>query len=353
MARLHLYSDNDADCTSISNRFIDEYMKDANDAQIKVYLYLTRKFYASMTASISDMADFFNYSEKDILRALTYWEKVGLLDMDYDSFGNLSGIRLIDLTNSKPIAKRSKELTLQAVPSQAPMDTMPAAPATPVFTKPYISLDRLDQANADPHFKQLVFVAEQYIGKPLTPSEIKSLIYYKDVLHFSDDLIDHLLQYCVDKGKKSFRYIDTVATSWAEEGISTPEEAAIASSEYNKDIYAVMKQLGKSSQPTQAEVAYVTRWTTEYGFSMDIIFEACARTVMATDTRRFQYAEGILKDWKQQNVHHRSDIDRLDEQHPKKTIPARQGNVAGTNKFNQFKQNDYDFAALEQMMLSN
>lgn len=43
MARLTIYPDNHVDSTVVSNLFIDEYMKDANDAQLKVYLYLLRK----------------------------------------------------------------------------------------------------------------------------------------------------------------------------------------------------------------------------------------------------------------------------------------------------------------------
>ena len=35
MARIALYKDNYADSTVVSNLFIDEYMKDANDAQLK------------------------------------------------------------------------------------------------------------------------------------------------------------------------------------------------------------------------------------------------------------------------------------------------------------------------------
>ena len=42
MARIALYKDNYADSTVVSNLFIDEYMKDANDAQLKVYFYLLR-----------------------------------------------------------------------------------------------------------------------------------------------------------------------------------------------------------------------------------------------------------------------------------------------------------------------
>ena len=39
MSHLTIYQDNYTDFTVISNRFIDEYMLAANDAQLKIYLY--------------------------------------------------------------------------------------------------------------------------------------------------------------------------------------------------------------------------------------------------------------------------------------------------------------------------
>ena len=56
-----------ADATVLSNVFIDEYLKDANDAQLKVYLFLVRRLQAGDPVSISDMADRFNHTEKDPL----------------------------------------------------------------------------------------------------------------------------------------------------------------------------------------------------------------------------------------------------------------------------------------------
>ena len=49
-----VYSENDRGSTLISNLFIDQYMKDANDAQLKVYLYLLRMMNAGRPTSISD-----------------------------------------------------------------------------------------------------------------------------------------------------------------------------------------------------------------------------------------------------------------------------------------------------------
>ena len=81
---------------------------------------------------------------------------------------------------------------------------------------------------------QLLFVIEQYIGKPLAPSEVESVYYISEQLHFSDALIDYLLQYCIDRGKKDFRYIEKVAVNWAEHGITTPKQAERAVSSFGK-----------------------------------------------------------------------------------------------------------------------
>ena len=84
MGRFTIYQDNYADTTIVSNLFIDEYMKDANDAQLKIYLYLLRMMSAHLSTSVSDIADKFNHTEKDVMRALKYWEKNRLLSLEYD-----------------------------------------------------------------------------------------------------------------------------------------------------------------------------------------------------------------------------------------------------------------------------
>ena len=94
MGQFTIYKDDYQDFTVISNRFIDVYMKDANDAQIKVYLYLVRMLGANLATSVSEIADKFNHTEKDVVRALKYWEKAQLLSLEYDEDKSLTGIRL-------------------------------------------------------------------------------------------------------------------------------------------------------------------------------------------------------------------------------------------------------------------
>jgi DnaD/phage-associated family protein len=121
-----------------------------------------------------------------------------------------------------------------------------------------------------------------------------------------------------------------------------------------------MKSLGKSSNPAPKEIEYINKWTKEYGFLLDVIQEACDKTVMTTDTHRFAYADGILTKWYQAGVHRKADIPTADAVYKRtaqisgRTISARRtGNSSTSNKFNNFAQNSYDFDALERNILSN
>lgn len=329
MSHITIYQDNYTDATVVSNRFIDEYMKSANDAQLKIYLYLIRMMSARLSTSVSQIADMFNYTEKDVLRALKYWEKNNLLTLDFDENKNLTGIHLSDLNNETELIEKQ--------PEKDP------------YEKPSYTLDQLKAFKSDEATSGLFFIAEQYLKKTLSATEMKSILFISDKLGFSEDLIDHLLQYCVERGKKDLRYIEKVAINWAQEGITTPEQALAYAHKYDKTVYDIMKALGKSSMPTQTEVSYITRWTKEFAFEFDVIFAACERTVLATDKHRFEYADSILNNWYKIGVHHRADIQAVEERFKQ----AKSSKVFSGNKFNQFKQNQYDFDILEKELLSN
>lgn len=235
MCDLMLYRDSDKSDTSISNLFIDEYLADANDAQIKVYLYLIRMTNANLPTTISDIADKFNHTEKDVCRALRYWEKKGLISLDYDQNGGIVGIRLYD--PSVPIRRVSQTnritssyTQVKCATSSAPLTALPdinAEETTMVksFTKPQYSLDEIKEFKMRDDTPQLLFVAEKYLNKTLSANDIRSILFYLDELHFSVDLIDYLLQYCVEHEKTSFAYMDKVAIDWAENNIATVKQA--------------------------------------------------------------------------------------------------------------------------------
>ena len=345
MGKLTIYREESAAYTAVSNCFIDYYMTDANDAQLKVYLYLLRMFQANQPTGISDMADLFNHTEKDIMRSLKYWEKKHLLALEYDSAKNLCSIRLLNA-----VSESAPSVSPTAAAPSKPAPSAEIIPMTPV--KPSYSLDDLKAFRSNEETEQLLFIVEQYIGKPLTPSEMKTILFIYDKLGFSSDLIDYLIEYCVGKDKRDFRYIEKVALSWAEDNITTPKQAKALARKYDKTVYAVMKALGKTGNPTPKEASYVMRWTKELGFTLQIIEVACERTVMATDKHRFEYADSILTSWNRAHVHNVEDIRTADAAYQKsRPITSRPSVI--NNQFNQFPQRDYDFDALEKELLSN
>ena len=347
MSSLTIYKDDSMDMTPISNLFIDYFMKDANDAQIKVYLYLIRMISANLPTSISEIADQFNHTEKDVLRSLKYWEKNQLLSLEFNESKTLTGIHINEVKNL--IEKKSSIKVDSVQTASASTIVQEASEVMDKYEKPVYSPDQIKMFREQSDAQQILFITEQYLGKTLSSSEIKSIFYFYDVLGFNSDLIDYLIQYCVGRNKKDFRYIEKVAISWAEEGIKTPKQASSLVGKYDRSVYKIMAALGKTASPVGKEVDFISKWTKTYGFSLDIILEACDRTVLAVDTHRFEYADSVISNWYKSNIHHLDDIKKADESF-KKSKPS---SSLTKNAFNQFEQNAYDFTKLEKEILSN
>ena len=157
------------------------------------------------------------------------------------------------------------------------------------------------------------------------------------------------------------RYIETVALAWAKDGITTVEMARDASSRFSKDYYTILKAMGISGRnPVENEISYIDTWRKTYGFDLELIQEACSRTVLSTGQPSFQYADKILSGWKKKNVHTLEDVRLLDAEHKKRQLekavyrkkqPAAQSQ--SNNRFNNFHQRDYDFTEYEKRLLNN
>lgn len=68
--------------TLLPNAFVDNYMIRANGEYIKVYIYLLRMVSDGANFSIPCLADVLELTERDVTRALKYWEKESLLRME-------------------------------------------------------------------------------------------------------------------------------------------------------------------------------------------------------------------------------------------------------------------------------
>ena len=191
----------------------------------------------------------------------------------------------------------------------------------------------------DEDFGNLLYQTETYFGKPLTQSDIHSLLYIYEELAFSPELLEYLVEYCVSINKKSCRYIEAVAIEWYKNGIVSVEDAKVASKNYNSIYVAVLKQLGIPRRvPTPTETAFIDTWYNTYSFNKNIIMEACKRAITARPhSANFNYVNGILESWHKQNVHKLSDIEELDRKWAAEKKKKSTSNKTSSNQFNNYQ----------------
>ncbi len=326
--------------TCVPNIFIDKYMTNANGEFVKIYLYLLRCMDQSrQTCSISELADVFEHTEKDILRALTYWEKMRLLHMEYDADHEVSKISL-------------KLPTADALPPAAPAPKNTSGSSSFSYT-----LEQLEEFQKDEGIQEVLFITENYLGRTLNSTDIQTILYWYDNLSFSTELIEYLIEICVSNGHTSLRYMDKVALSWKDAHITSVEEAKREHRMHHQDVYAVMKAFGITGRSLiSSEVQTIQKWTGSYALSMDIIKEACRRTIQATGKPSFEYADTILGNWHKQDVHTLNDILKLDAAHQKSRSAAKSSDLSkrscNSNRFNNFPQRTYNYDQLEKQLLN-
>lgn len=366
MTEIAIQRTSSSEITVIPNLFIENYMPAANGEFVKVYLYLLRILSDSQASfTLADGADALNCTERDILRALKYWTKIGILELSFDDDKKLSGIRLLPLRDALPKACESAAAlapsvpakTVSSVPAPAEPESVKMSPVRKPAPAQPVSKDTLKKLQEEEDFVQILFIAEQYLSRTLSPTDTEKIAYFYDQLKLSCELIEYLIEYCVSGGHRSIRYIESIALAWAEKGITTVEQAKKESTFYNKNYFAILKALGvKNRNPVDAEISIMDSWLGEYGFTMDIIKEACTRTVMQTGQPSFQYADKILQEWKKNGVHTLEDIIPLDAKHGQKKASFKKAPAKApaptNNRFNNFHQRDYDFDALEKQLLN-
>ena len=351
MGEITLRSDSQTSVTSVSNIFIDNYMADANGEFVKIYLYLLRLMgKPSPTFSLSSIADKFEHTEKDVKRALSYWERMHLLRLEYDDKETLVGIRLLESCD-KPDAPPAVDIpipemqTTIALGSGAKEHT---APSKKQYTPDDIAMFRGQDTVAE-----LLFITERYLGRTLSSTDVNTLLYLYDGLHFSAELIEYLIEYCVSKGRTSIHYIEKTALNWADSNIRTVEEAKQNSASHSQTYFSVQKAFGISGRnlvPT--ETAFISKWKTTYGFTNELIQAACKRTMSAIHQPSFEYTDSILTNWKKHAVHSLDDVTKLDAAFTNRKKSAPTVTAAPKNRFNNFPQRSYDYEQLEKMLLT-
>ena len=398
MTAINISSDIATSFTTVSDIFIDQYMPKANGEFVKVYLYLLRATGSGAgIATISEIADHFSNTEADIIRALNYWASEGILQLQSGADGQIMGINLCSLSvsgmqaaqsniqsavadnaaqnnlqnsvvnnaaqNISTVNTRMQDSVVEKLKSQTPDK---AASSQKEYT-----LDEIKEFRKNPDISELFFIIETYLKHTLSSTDTNMVLYWLDELHFSTDLVEYLVEYCITKGHSSLRYMNKVALGWADAGIKTVDQAKDDAAAHSQIYYSVMKALGITGRNlVDSEVSLINKWVGEYGFDIELVKAACSKTISAIQKPSFEYTDSILANWRKKDVHTLKDVEVLDANFAKANKASATGssqstnaangsskpksnNSSSKNKFNNFNQRNNDYDKLEKLFLNS
>lgn len=411
MTAINISSDIATSFTTVSDIFIDQYMPKANGEFVKVYLYLLRATGSGAgIATISEIADHFSNTEADIIRALNYWASEGILQVQTGADGQIIGINLCSLSVSgmqaaqsniqSAVADNAAQNNLQnsvvnnatqnilknGVVNNAAQNISTAdirmqdsvveklksqTPDKAASSQKEYTLDEIKEFRKNPDISELFFIIETYLKHTLSSTDTNMVLYWLDELHFSTDLVEYLVEYCITKGHSSLRYMNKVALGWADAGIKTVDQAKDDAAAHSQIYYSVMKALGITGRNlVDSEVSLINKWVGEYGFDIELVKAACSKTISAIQKPSFEYTDSILANWRKKDVHTLKDVEVLDANFAKANKASATGSSQGTNaangsskpksnnsssknKFNNFNQRNNDYDKLEKLFLNS
>ena len=424
MTAINISSDIATSFTTVSDIFIDQYMPKANGEFVKVYLYLLRATGSGAgIATISEIADHFSNTEADIIRALNYWASEGILQLQSGADGQIMGINLCSLSVSgmqaaqsniqSAVADNAAQNNLQnSVVNNATQNNLQNSvvnnatqnnlqngvvnnaaqnistaniqmqdsvveklksqtPDKAASSQKEYTLDEIKEFRKNPDISELFFIIETYLKHTLSSTDTNMVLYWLDELHFSTDLVEYLVEYCITKGHSSLRYMNKVALGWADAGIKTVDQAKDDAAAHSQIYYSVMKALGITGRNlVDSEVSLINKWVGEYGFDIELVKAACSKTISAIQKPSFEYTDSILANWRKKDVHTLKDVEVLDANFAKANKASATGssqstnatngsskpksnNSSSKNKFNNFNQRNNDYDKLEKLFLNS
>ncbi len=233
--------------TLVDNLFINEYLPECDEKQIKVYLYgLYLCSNPPKDNTIDTLCSALNMSEKEIHSAYKAFEDMGL----------------VQVVSQEPF--EVKYLSLKRA-NQPP--------------KKYKS-EKWNDFNA--HLQQL------FPERMLTPNEYNEYYSFIDSTKFDAEAMLMVVQYCINlKGNNvRYPYILTVARNWAQEGVKTVNDVEERLEEYDRqhdDMTQVLSALGRKGAAELEEKQMLLKWMRSWGYSLDAIITA-AKTLKGSKT---------------------------------------------------------------------
>lgn len=297
---------------AVPNCVVDEHIKLAGAAQLKVLLFILR--HNSEQYNTEQIGKALSMHPADVTDSTNFWINCGLLkrvDSILVPADNAEQTNVeVAKTTPTPQTNKAQEQTTPNIEGTKERKRKPTRPPRP--DGPYIS----ERILKDEEFAFLAEEAQAIIGKPLSTGDLGILLNLHDMDGLPVDVITMLLQFCVSREKSGMKYIETVGISWAEQGVDSVSRAEEKIKEFTKkhDAWGTVSEIfGIKSvgSPTKTQLEFSNRWLNEWGFKRDAIRLAYETCVDKKGEYNLRYIDGIIKKWHKNGVHTVKEIELL------------------------------------------
>lgn len=296
------------DFVPVPRDFIEHIMPASNASYVMVYMYIMMLATTNKNMSTADIAKKLGLIESDVVNAIQYWNKNGIL----------SG------TGDNIIVKKSVDEEISPETDRKPIEDI-------------ASLIENNAALSD-----LCLIAQEIMGKTLKNNEIETLYWFYDQLGFSPEVITMLLEYCISMDKRSIKYIEKVAITWHENNITTIDEAqAYISRAAKKDDFTtnLRKLFGITDRNlSKTENLYLESWRDELKMSEDMVGLAYEYCIIATNKLSFPYINTILKRWAEQGITTIPEAEKDHEQFKQNTVSSNDTAMTPTDNISEIEK---------------
>ena len=319
----------------VPNALADNYIKLANPKHILILLWVLR--HADTPKSTEEIARELHMEKSIVSEAVFYWIDNGF--MVPDGAPSLPVTEAATNENTPPAEKKKTV----AESGEKPAASGKAAHA--LGSSLADDEDILARAKESPEFKFILQKSQQIFGRTISKAERSMLLSLMDYYGLPAEVILMLITYAVQSGRTGTRYIQTVGIGWAEEGITTLEQAENKIKQLNKSNKlwrSFSEQAGiPYKNPTKKQEALFVKWTREWKMSTELLAAAYEKMLDSIDKVNYNYLDKIITAWHEAGISTLAQAEAAESAHRQKVSAGRGKKEAAAPSFSIDKYNHF------------
>lgn len=282
-------------------------LKLASGKALKFLLYILKNKITDLP--LAEVGKAVGISEEDAEDALSFWKQTGII-----SGGSAAA-------EASPAVSKTADAPAGGEAVSAPRSLEKSAK---LITPAEIS----ERVTASEEIAFLFKAAEAVLGKVLTYTEQRTLIWLYDYYGIAPDLLVMIIEFAKSQNKASIGFIEKIAEQWHSDGISTHEQAEreiLRMQNYYSLAGQIKSRLELDRTLTPTERKYITDWASK-NIGIELILYAYEKTVDNIGKVKFSYMNTILLDWYGKGYFTLSDVKKSEGSPQKTSAKAAAGN---------------------------